>query len=161
MTTLNEFVPGMAGSDSDVYTEDNAVWHRAPTLVSYGYVVDDLPRYTLVGRVTETGALVKSVQTAADGSQNPVGLLTHPTVVQADSNSLADSNSGAAADTLPDISSEKRVGFYRDGGWNFDRLLAGGQIDATWTLDLLRRNCELNGLQCTFDSPQTATPTES
>lgn len=161
MTALTEFVPGLAGSDSDTFTQDNAVWHRAPKEVSYGYVVDDLAIYTLVGRVTETGALIKSVASVSDGSQNPIGILTHGATVDADSNSIADSNSGAAVDTLPGVSSEKRVGFYRDGGWNFDRLLAAGCIDSGWTLDTLRRNVELNGQQFTFDSPQTATPTES
>lgn len=161
MTSLTEIQPGLAGQDSDTFTQDNAVWHRAPTLVSYGYCASDQAQYTLVGRVTETGELIKSVQTAADGSQNPVGILTHAVTVEDDSNSLADSNSGGAADTVPGASSEKRCGFYRDGGWNFDRLSAAGLIDATWTLDLLRRNVEASGLQMTFDSPATATPTES
>ncbi len=158
MTALTETQPGLAGSDSDSYTQDNAVWHRAPQLVSYGYAGADLIQYALVGRVTETGELIKSVATAADGSQVPVGLATHAVSIDDDSNSLADSNSGNATDTAPGASSEKRFGFYRDGGWNFDRLSAAGAIDATWTLDTLRRSVEASGLQCTFDSPATATP---
>lgn len=37
----------------------------------------NLERGTVIGRVAASGELVESVQTATDGSQNPVGALNH------------------------------------------------------------------------------------
>lgn len=34
--------------------------------------------YTVVGKVTSGGAIIKSVRTASDGSQNPIGFLAIP-----------------------------------------------------------------------------------
>jgi len=152
MTLLSQNAPGLAGGDSDAYTQDNTILAGvAPTRTSYGYTVDDLVQYSLVGRVTITGELKLSAFAAADGSQNPIGVTTHAVSAgNQDSNSSADSNSAVDVEA-------NRVGFYTDGVFNYDRLAKG----AGWTLDLLRRNLELNGQSIGVDVIRTATPTES
>jgi len=148
MTAVPTYAPGLAASSEDAFTQDNTILAgQAPTLVSYGKAIDDLPQYTLVGRVTATGLLVASAAAAADGSQNPIGVTTHA-VTNNDSNSVTDSNSSLDAGNGVD------VGFYRDGVFNFDRLNKG----AGWTLDSLRANLEANGQGFSVDVIKTATP---
>lgn len=147
MAQLPVNAPGLASNQSDVFTQLNTILAgQAPTIVSYGTTFDDLPQYTLVGRVTITGALVVSNPGAADGSQNPIGVTTHA-VVNDDSNSAVDSNSTLEGEG-------ERVGFYRDGVFNFDRL----NKHANWTLKTLRENLELNGQGFHVDVIRTATP---
>lgn len=149
MTALTSQFPGLAASDSDTYTQDNALYAgRAPTMVNYGWTVNDLAAYSLVGRVTITGELVLSDPTANDGSQVPVGVTTSAVTVNG-SNSLADSNSAVDAD-------REDVGYYTDGVFNFDRLVKSGN----WTLEALRVALDASGANFGVDEIKTATPTE-
>lgn len=146
MTLLSQNQPGLAGGDSDVYTQDNTILAgEAPTQTGYGSTTSDLAQYSLVGRVTGTTLLVLSDPAAADGSQNPIGVTTHA-VTNDDSNSgLVDSNSAAGADV-------QRVGYYKDGVFNYDRLVKHG----SWTLETLRAALDRTPLN--VDVIKTATP---
>lgn len=147
MTSVPLNPPGLASGASDAFTQDNTkLAGQAPTLVSYGTTFDDLAENTLVGRVTLTGALVLSNPGASDGSQNPIGVTSHAVTVN-DSNSAVDSNSTLAGEG-------QRVGFYRDGVFNYDRLVK----HANWSLKTLRENLELNGQGFNVDVIRTATP---
>lgn len=149
MVALTPSTPGLAGSDSETYTQDNVfLAGRAPTMTNYGYTFNDLAQYTLVGRVTITGELVVSDANAADGSQVPVGVTTHPVTVNG-SNSSGDSNSAVDAD-------REDVGYYTDGVFNYDRLTKGGN----WTLASLRAALDASGANFGVDEIKTATPTE-
>lgn len=147
MTALSTQAPGVPRQDSDTFTQTNALWFKAPTLAEYGKTTADLPVNSLVGRVTGTNLIVLSVQTATDGSQNPIGV-TSIGVVNDDSNSgLADSNSEVGADVQP-------VSFWKDGVFNYDVI----NKDASWTLALLRAALDRTPLgvdQITTASPGT------
>lgn len=72
--------------------------------------------YTVVGKVTAGGAIIKSVQSAVDGSQNPIGFLA-----VAVATGVGESAKGAV---------------YKSGVVNPDVLV----WDATWNTDELKRN---------------------
>lgn len=152
MTTLTPYTPGLAGSDSETFTQTQPpLAGVAPTITRYGKVVDDLPVYSLVGRVTITSILVLSDPTASDGSQTPVGVTTHAVAVDgaADSNSAVDSNSA-----LETGSDTKDVAYYADGVFNYDAL----NKSSNWTFDTLSAALDRSPLG--VDKPKTATPTE-
>jgi len=67
-----------AGSSFEAYTPSpfvlgGLVAFEGGTLASG----QNLTKGTVIGRVTATGKLIQSVQTATDGSENPVGILNH------------------------------------------------------------------------------------
>ena len=155
MTLLNQFQPGLAGGDSDAYTQNDAILAgQAPTQVNYGTTFDALAQYSLVGRVTITGALVLSNPAAADGSQLPIGVTTHA-VFADDADSDIDSNSAVDSNSTAGANDGQRVGFYTDGVFNYDRLVKHG----SWTLDALRRALDRTPLG--VDEIKTASPTVS
>jgi len=147
MTLLSGQAPGVAASSSEVYTQSNTkLAGQAPTRTSYGTTFNDLAENSLVGRVTITGALVLSVPTASDGSQNPIGVTT-AAVTNDDSNSAVDSNSTLAGEGA-------RVGFYVDGVFNYDALVK----DSGWSLKTLRENLDGRGMGFSVDVIKTASP---
>lgn len=145
MTALTPNMPGVPQQSTDTFTQTNALWFKAPTLVEYGKTTVDIPVNTLVGRVTGTGLIVPSVQTATDGSQEPVGVTSIAVVVDDSNSGLADSNSEAGADVTD-------VSFYKDGVFNYDVIAK----DASWSLALLRRALDRTPLG--VDQIRTATP---
>tara|TARA_R100000306_G_C4329262_1_gene119363 strand:- start:245 stop:613 length:369 start_codon:yes stop_codon:yes gene_type:complete len=71
---------------SDIYAGSSYVPYQPAPFILGGLVAFDsgtlasgqnLVRGTVIGRVSASGELVESVQTASDGSQNPVGVLNH------------------------------------------------------------------------------------
>lgn len=71
---------------SDIYAGSSYVPYQPAPFILGGLVAFDsgtlasgqnLVRGTVIGRVSASGELVESVQTATDGSQNPVGVLNH------------------------------------------------------------------------------------
>lgn len=148
MTALTTQPPGVPRQSEDTFTQDNTILAgQAPTIVGRGETSNDLPIYSLVGRVTGTNLIVLSDPAAADGSQLPVGVTTLG-VVNDDSNSgLADSNSEAGADNQP-------VTYYKDGVWNYDRLNKHG----SWTLATLQAALDRTSLA--VDTIKTATVTD-
>ena len=71
---------------SDIYAGSSYVPYPPAPFILGGLVAFDsgtlasgqnLVRGTVIGRVSASGELVESVQTASDGSQNPVGVLNH------------------------------------------------------------------------------------
>lgn len=68
----------LAGSTTESYQDDSLVLGG---LIDFGNGTleagQNLTRGAVVGRVSATGALKLSVQTASDGSQKPVGALVH------------------------------------------------------------------------------------
>lgn len=99
----------LAGSGSESFQDDSLVLGG---LIDFGNGTlesgQNLTRGTVIGRVTATRELKISVQTATDGSQNPVGSLVH------------DVDASAAAASCQ---------FVR-GGWLNKSLLTW---DASWT----------------------------
>lgn len=99
----------LAGSATESFQDDSLVLGG---LIDFGNGTleagQNLTRTTVVGRVTATGALKLSVQTATDGSEKPVGALVH------------DVDASAAATSCQ---------FVR-GGWLNKDLLTW---DASWT----------------------------
>jgi hypothetical protein len=70
---------GLAGSWTDSADSNFLFAGKAPhgtkTGVS-GVLATNLPPFSVVGRVTATGAIILSLRNAVDGSQNPVGVTT-------------------------------------------------------------------------------------
>ena len=71
---------------SDIYAGSSYVPYQPAPFILGGLVAFDsgtlasgqnLVRGTVIGRVSASGELVESVQTATDGSQKPVGVLNH------------------------------------------------------------------------------------
>lgn len=102
----------LAGSVTEAFQDDNLVLGG---LIDFGNgtleLGQNLTRGTVVGRVTASGELKLSVQTAVDGSQNPVGALAH------------DIDATAAAKSCQIVR----------GGWLNTTLLTW---DASWTATL-------------------------
>lgn len=147
MTLLAKNQVGVAKSSSEVFTQSNTkLAGQAPTRTSYGTTFNDLAENSLIGRVTTTGALILSVPTANDGSQNPIGVTTSA-ALDNDSNSAVDSNSTLDGEG-------QRVGFYLDGVFNYDELVK----DNGWTLKTLRENLEGRGMGFNVDVIKTASP---
>lgn len=145
MTALTTVQPGLPRQSEDSFTQLNTVLAgQAPTMVGRGRTFNDLAQYSLVGIVTITGAVVLCAQTANDGSQVPVGVVS-VAVTNSDSNSAVDSNSIAQEDGA-------EVTYYKDGVWNYDRLVLG----AGWTRQLLEN--ALAGKPLAVDQITTATP---
>lgn len=99
--TESPYVPDdlLAGS-ADIVTNGNE------TLLTG----QNLAARTVVGRVTASGKLIKSVQTATDGSEKPVGILVY------------------AVDAT---SADKKCSIYTGGAFNPDALV----WDATYNTD--------------------------
>lgn len=145
MTALTSDMPGVPSQASDTFTQTNALWFKAPTQVEYGKTTVDIPVNTLVGRVTGTGLIVPSVQTATDGSQEPIGVTSAAVVVDDSNSGGSDSNSEVGADVTD-------VSWYKDGVFNYDVIAK----DASWTLPLLRR--ALDRTMLGVDQIATASP---
>jgi len=71
---------------SDLYAGSSYVPYQPAPFVLGGLIAfdsgevasgQDLVRGDVIGRVAASGLLVKSVQSATDGSQNPIGALNH------------------------------------------------------------------------------------
>lgn len=92
------------GEDPDVFAEDELFGQNL-----------NLAPYTVVGRVTATGAVIPSVMTANDGSQNPIGFTAVAVVTGA----------GATA----------KAAVYRSGCFNPNALV----WDATFATDENKR----------------------
>lgn len=73
------------------------------------------PAYTVVGRVTSSGAVIQSVRTASDGSQNPIGFIAI---------GVTTGSSGSA-----------KVPVYKAGVFNPNALV----WDASWDTDERKR----------------------
>jgi hypothetical protein len=111
--------PGIAAWESEDFTEEELITGDTPPLATTSDVLLDqnaiLPAYTVIGRITTGGKLTKSVQTAVDGSQNPIGITTTE-----------------MPDTGADI---PNVPYYLAGCFNPARL----NWDATWNTDALKK----------------------
>lgn len=114
-----------------------------PDVLLYGYfpfisqkgtaaiLLAPLPAWTLVG-FDASGHLVKSVASAKDGSQNPVGITLAP---------------------LPANSKTQPVSYYRAGGFNFARL----NVDTSWTEEALNLLFTKNYAPLYVGTPGSAT----
>lgn len=145
MVALTSNQPGVPVQSAETFTQTNALWFKAPTLAEYAKTTVDIPVNTLVGRVTGTGLIVPSVQTAADGSQNPVGVASIGVTVDDSNSGLADSNSEVGADV-------SNISFWKDGVFNYDVIVK----DGSWTFDLLKRALDRTTLG--VDQIRTASP---
>lgn len=118
----------LAGSVTEAFQDDDLVLGG---LIDFGSGTlesgQNLTRGTVIGRVTATGELKQSVQTANDGSQKPVGALVH------------DVNASASATGCQ---------FVR-GGWLNRSLL---NWDASWTTTL--RESALDGTPMRLVTPE-------
>lgn len=147
MSLLPVKQPGLASQDSDSFTQNNAIYAKAPILpFGYAKTTSDLPLYSVVARQAGTNLIVLAVPGGADGIGSPIGVTT-VAVENNDSNSGAgDSNSEAAASGLKDVS------YAKDGEWNYDLV----NKDGGWTLALLKAACDRTPLQ--FTQIKTASP---
>lgn len=153
MTTPPNLIPGLAGYDTDTYTPVSLLiaGGPGPTREIKGRTYENLPIYSLVGIVTETGDLVLSNPAATNGSQIPVGVTNMvATDDRNDSNSTA-SDSNSLGDNLG-----TRVTYFADGVFNFNAL----NKHVGWTLATLQRSLATNNRQFYVDVPNTSTPTE-
>ncbi len=100
------------------YAGGDDLAHRTGTLISGSNASGAVtPKMTLVGVVTASGKYKKSVATATDGSQNPVGF-------------LADDVDASSADAACNV--------YEEGQFTWEMI----SVDASWTLATLNRAFE-------------------
>jgi len=114
MSGDNPQVPSLV---SETYIPDQLIAGRFPIVTGQSITVAEsalLARGTVMGQVTATGKYIKSVKTAVDGSQNPVGI-------------LADQADASAADV-------DNVALYLTGEFNGNSLI----FDASWSLATLK-----------------------
>ena len=80
-----------------------------------------IPKWTLMGRISATGALIASVKTATDGSETPIGILVGDV-------------DATAADT--------RAPVYKAGMFDPSHVV----LDASWTVEDMRLSFEGSGI---------------
>lgn len=111
MTAYNQFDPTSLFAGGDDFPQ------RYGTVLSGQGVV---ARGTIVGRVTSSGKFVKSVATANDGSQNPVGVV---------------------AETVDATSADAPVAIYEEGEFVYEQCI----VDASWSLSTLNASFSATG----------------
>lgn len=114
MAGQNQWQPGMT---SDVFIPDQLISGPLQVvtdgLATIAKAAAALKRGTIMGKVTATGAYIKCVKTASDGSQIPVAILV---------------------DDIDTTAADKRGGVYLMGEFNERSII----FDASWTLEGLR-----------------------
>jgi hypothetical protein len=117
MSTNLDKKPGIAKFESEDFAETE-LWSGPASKVTTSETLLDqnavLPAYSVVGRITTGGKITLSVQTASDGSQNPIGI---------------------TCNEAPDINADQSIAIYRDGMFNPAKL----NWDASWNTDTLKR----------------------
>ncbi|MBN3866447.1 head decoration protein [Gluconobacter kondonii] len=114
----------LPGAREAVFTPDQLIAGNLKLVteqVTFASGAGALVRGTVVGRVTASGQYIKSVPTATDGSQTPVGITVDS----------VDATSAAAAGSI-----------YVMGEFNSNYMT----YDSTWTLDALTAACRPNNL---------------
>jgi len=117
MTTTITKAPGVARSETDVFTEAELFSGESSEFTTTETLLDqnaDLPQYSVVGRITASGKITLSDHGASDGSQNPIGI---------------------TCNIAYDTGADQSISIYRDGMFNPDRL----NWHLSWNTDALKR----------------------